>query len=326
MLDEPFRGSAAVADGAVTKNELRGPRYQRLFPDVYLPASDQPPGLITRSRAAYLLVEHRDGVLGGYSAAALLGAGCAPRGAPAEVIVAGSQRAHPGLRVVRAEVPPADRLLARGCRVTTPERTAWDLVRRLDVVEGVVVLDAIGRLRIPGTRPVALADLLARREREPGARGCRRLEQAVALADPRAESPMETRLRLLLVRAGLPAPEVQYELVDQYGFVVARFDLAYPEARLAIEYDVQDPSRREYSFDDRWRDGGTTEAGWQVMRFGYDDVMLNRPRTVQLVRNQLVSRTGVRHPGHPGRRPAIDVPRPRDLPQRAHEWGRATPE
>jgi very-short-patch-repair endonuclease len=35
----------------------------------------------------------------------------------------------------------------------------------------------------------------------------------------------------------LPAPEVQYHVVDEYGFVLARVDLAYPAARLAIEYD-----------------------------------------------------------------------------------------
>jgi hypothetical protein len=314
MLDEPFRGSAAVAAGTVTKNELRGPSFQRLFPDVYLAASKRPPGLITRSRAAYLLVDHRDGVLGGYSAAVLLGAKCAPRGAPAEVVLAGSQRAHPGLRVVRGEIPQADQLLVGGCRVTSPERTAWDLVRRLDLVEGVVVLDAIGRLRIPGARPVTSEDLLARRDREAGARGCRRLEEAVPLADPRAGSPMETRLRLLLVRAGLPTPEVRYELLDEHGFVEARFDLAYPESRLAIEYDGREHPRREYSFDDSWRDGSTADAGWHTMRFGYDDVMVTRARTVHLVRNQLAART-------PARRPAPRVPRQdrRSLPQSARD-------
>lgn len=332
MLDEPFRGSTAVAAGLVTKNELRGPHYQRLFPDVYLAASDQPPGLVTRSEAAYLLVEHRDGVLGGYSAAALLGAACAPRGASAEVIVDGSQRGHPGLRVVRAEIAHPDRCLVRGCRVTSPERTAWDLVRRLDLVEGVVVLDALGGLRIPGTSPLTWADLRARREREPGARGCRRLEQALSLADPRAESPMETRLRLLLVRAGLPAPEVQYELLDEHGFAVARFDLAYPDLRLAIEYDGRGHLSREYSFDDRWRDGTTADAGWHTMRFGYDDVMLSRPRTVQLVRNQLASRTNVRPARNrrsaldvpPADVPPLDVPRPRDLPERGRDRRRTT--
>lgn len=306
----------AVAAGLLTKNELRGPRFQRLFPDVYLPVSDEsasdqsPPGLIVRSRAAYLLVEHRDGVLGGYSAAALLGAVCAPRGAPAEVIVDGSQRGHPGLRVARGEVVDADRLPAKGCRVTSPERTAWDLVRRLELVEGVIALDALGRLRIPGTRPLSWDDLRARRDREAGARGSRRLEPALLLADPRAESPMETRLRLLLVRSGLPAPEVQYELVDGRGNAVARFDLAYPDARLAIQYGGRDVATTVT----------TTDAGWHVMRVGYEDVMLTGPQTVQLVRNQLADVIGARH-----RSPRVPHQGRRSLPQSARTTQRRGP-
>ncbi len=292
-----------MAAGTVTKSALRGPRYQRLFPDVYLAATDQAPGLITRSRAAYLLVAHRDGVLGGYSAAALLGAACAPRGAPAEVVVAGSLRSHPGLRVVRGEVAPGDRLELGGCRVTSPERTAWDLVRRLNLVDGVVALDAIGRLRLPGTISLTGDDLLARREREPGARGCRRLDRALALYDPRAESSMETRLRLLLVRAGLPVPEVQYELLDGYGAVLARFDLAYPGARLALEYEERGRrARGGCSFDPRRPDGTITDAGWRILRLGYEDVMRTGPRTVQLVRNQLTTRTDVHRAGRRARR------------------------
>jgi hypothetical protein len=51
-----------------------------------------------RSRAAYLLVRDRGGAIAGCSAAALLGADCAPRGAPAEVVLPGAARRHPGQR------------------------------------------------------------------------------------------------------------------------------------------------------------------------------------------------------------------------------------
>lgn len=96
-------------------------------------------------------------------------------------------------------------------------------------MDAVVAVDALARHS--GFGPDAL---LARRAAEPGARGGRRLDRVVALADPRAESVMESRLRLLLVLAGLPAPEVQYPVVDPYGFVIARIDLAYPQAKLAL--------------------------------------------------------------------------------------------
>jgi hypothetical protein len=78
----PFRGTEALAQGVLTRARLRGPRYRRVFPDVYLPVA-APDDFATRSRAAYLLVAERGGVLAGYSAAVLLGADCAPLGAPA---------------------------------------------------------------------------------------------------------------------------------------------------------------------------------------------------------------------------------------------------
>jgi hypothetical protein len=101
---EVFRGSEAIAAGLVTPGMLRGRRFVRIFPDIYAPAGDEPPDLELRSRAAGLLVARR-GVVSGYSAAELLGASCAPLGAPAEVtLLHGRQRAHPGLLVHRRTV------------------------------------------------------------------------------------------------------------------------------------------------------------------------------------------------------------------------------
>jgi hypothetical protein len=60
-LTGAFRGSAAVAAGALTPDVLRGSRYRRLFPDVYAPAA-LTADLTLRSQAAHVLVEP-DGVL-----------------------------------------------------------------------------------------------------------------------------------------------------------------------------------------------------------------------------------------------------------------------
>lgn len=79
MLDGPFRGIEALANGLLTRDQLYGRRFRRLFPDVYL-APGRPLDLGVRARAAYLLVRDRSGALAGYSAAHLLGADCAPRG------------------------------------------------------------------------------------------------------------------------------------------------------------------------------------------------------------------------------------------------------
>ncbi|MDT7777025.1 MAG: hypothetical protein QOC67_5949 [Pseudonocardiales bacterium] len=287
VLREPFRGTEALAAGLLTADQLRGPRFRRVFPDVYLPSALEL-DLCTRSRAAYLLVRDRDGALAGYSAAAVLGADCAPRGAPAEVVLPGSARRHPGLRVYRARLGRDDLTVAAGCRVSTPARTAWDLARRLPPVEAVVAVDALARRG--GFGP---AELLARRTGRPGARGCRRVDEAVALADPRAESPMETRLRVALVRSGLAAPEVQYRIVDEYGFTLARVDLAYPAVKVAIEYDGSVHFDRRRAERDRQRDAELAGHGWQTVRLVADD-LAGLPQTVLRVRLLLESREPLR--------------------------------
>jgi very-short-patch-repair endonuclease len=282
----PFRGTEALAAGRLTRARLYGPRYRRVYPDVYLPAGPEP-DLATLSRAAFLLVADRGGVLAGYSAAALLGADCASPGAPAEVLVATNSRPHPRLRIRRGRASGADLTVVEGVRVTSPSRTAWDLARRLPVVDAVVALDALAR--VGGFAP---ADLLARASAEPRSRGVRRLADVVAQADPRAESPPETRLRLLLRGAGLPVPEVQYQVRDEYGFVLARVDLAYPAARLAIEYDGSghlDPRR---TLRDRQRDLELADLGWDTMRLGQDDLD-TPPQTAHRVARRLEQRAAL---------------------------------
>lgn len=286
MLDGPFRGTEALARGILTRAQLYGSRFRRVFPDVYVPARLEL-DLTARSHAAFLLVARRGGVLAGYSAAQLLGAGCSPRRAAAEVLVGRDVRRHPGLLVRRGTVPATDLREVAGCLVTSPSRTAWDLARRLPLVDAVVVVDALARRG--GFDP---AELLARGSTARGARGIRALQHVVELADPRAESVMESRLRLLLVLAGLPAPEVQYPVLDSHGFVVARLDLAYPQAKLAVEYDGGQHFTDRHSRRDRRRDLDVADLGWHTMRFTFDDVHGCPPQTPHRVRLMLESRLG----------------------------------
>lgn len=293
----------------MTEGALRGPRYRRVFPDINLSA-DVELTLAVRSHAAFLLVEPSGGVLSGYSAAEWLGRSCGPARAPAEVLVPGRFRARPGLSVRRGttghdERNRADPTATPGRRfdggpiVTTPLHTAWDLARRLDLTEAVVAVDAMARRldrRRPGFEP---AELLRLRTLRPGARGCRALDGVVALADPRAESPMETRLRLLLVRSGLPAPHLQYSLLDDRGESLARFDLAYPEAKLAIEYDGED-------HDDALDRAGRANRG---PRLAHDAAAAPRRRR----RPGPHRRRGPRHPG-----PASPPDRGRAAQDRRH--------
>lgn len=304
MSQEPFRGSDAVALGHVTVARLRGPSFRRLFPDVYVDAS-APLTAEVRARAAAVWAEPAGGVLAGWSAAELLGASCGPWDHPAEVLASTHLRRHPGAVLRRGDTCGAG--FCAGVRVTSPLRTAWDLARRLDLVEAVVAVDALAaagrrrptfvpagvadpeaarawsrrRTRSPGFDPARL--LQVRRDRS-GARGARRLDRVVALADPRAESPPETRMRLLLVLAGLPRPQVQYTVRDRRGEM--RFDLAYPEVLLAIEYDGDEHDDTL----DRARDLRTAALGWHTLRLLYGDVVRAPQRTVAVVHSLYASR------------------------------------
>src|SRR5207247_8135387 len=73
-----------------------------------------------------------------------------------------------------------------------------------------------------------------------GRAGASRLRQLAELAAP-AESPMETRLRWLLIDAGLPIPEVQTDLYDSSGQFVGRADLYYRQSHLVIEFEAANP-------------------------------------------------------------------------------------
>jgi hypothetical protein len=122
-LEGPFPGSAAVAAGILTRDRLYGPRFRRLLPDVYAPASAES-NLLLRSRAAAVYVGRR-GVLVGYSTAEVLGASCAPADAPAEVTVPDGGRASSGLVVHRFRPAADDVTVGKGIPVTTAVQTAY---------------------------------------------------------------------------------------------------------------------------------------------------------------------------------------------------------
>jgi len=106
--------------------------------------------------------------------------------------------------------------------------------------------------------------------------GTRRLRALAALAAP-AESPMETRLRWLLIDAGLSRPEVQKDLRDGDGRFVGRADLYYPAARLVIEYDGG--NHRDRLVEDNRRQNLLVNAGFRLLRFTAADIY-HRPDVV----------------------------------------------
>lgn len=180
MGNRPFRGSAAIARGELTRNDLRR-RYQRVFRDVYL-ANEVPLTAAGKARAAWLATG--PGVtLAGTSAAALLGTKWLDAADPAEIIRA-SRRPHPGIVVHSDRLDDDEVRLIAGMRVTCSARTALDIGRTRTPEEAIPVLDAL--LNATGIKPDEVRRLADRRD---GMRGVRQLRAMLPLVDGGAESP-----------------------------------------------------------------------------------------------------------------------------------------
>ena len=202
-----------------------------------------------------------DGIVTGRSAAVLWGVDlarpedlveitCGPRSHPRRI---------PGIVVRRADVPSADRWRRMSLPVTTATETALRLASLLPGDDAVVAVD-----RMVATGTVDLAPLRARASAARG-RGSARARRACLLADGLAESPQETRLRLIMLRSGLPSPVAQYRVLDRDGFFVARVDFAWPELKVAVEYDGLWHAEAGQFARDRSRLNRLREAGWTVV-------------------------------------------------------------
>ncbi|MCU1572920.1 MAG: hypothetical protein JWO93_1002 [Micrococcaceae bacterium] len=157
--------------------------------------------------------------------------------------------------------------LAEGLPCTTPARTWLDLasVLTLDdlVAAGDSIICAHQRSFEPERPPLALPTALARTvAAHRGARGVATAREALQLLRVGSDSPPETLLRLELVRARLPEPELNVVIRDSLGKDVAWPDLAYRKYRIAIQYDGAHHLSPDQQESDARRDRGTMLAGW----------------------------------------------------------------
>jgi hypothetical protein len=262
-----FIGAHAVAGGSLTRHQLQEGPYVRVLHGVYADPSLARDHLL-RCRAAALLMP-AGAVLGGRSAATVLGAPGPGYGDPVTVIVPPDVKwtGPRGVRVHRAELPTSD-VVDRddGLRHSAPLRTAWGVAALEPLPTAVGVLDAMVRGGQLDAR-----DLLRLVREGVGRWGARRVRRAFELVDGRSESPPESWVRVACVRGGLPMPVPQYDVVEQ-GAWLGRVDLAWPEARLIVEYEG------EYHFDglqidkDDERYRRLIAAGWRVIRLAAHDL------------------------------------------------------
>jgi hypothetical protein len=269
-LSGVFLGSHAVAAGALTRAQLQSGLYRRLFQNVYAD-----PGLPADHRLyarGAMLVMPADAVLGGRSAAAWFDAPFAAPVDPVLVVVGpdSAWRGPRGIRVHRTSVNTAEVITIDNAedvvRVTSPLRTAWEIGTLESLVTAVALLDAMVRA---GHVDTTSLDRLARARR--GHWGARRFSRVVPLVDGRSESRPESLVRVACVRAGLPAPVPQY-VVTAGGEFLGRVDLAWPEARLIVEYEGAHHFDELQIRQDDQRYRRLTAAGWRVIRLSSADL------------------------------------------------------
>jgi very-short-patch-repair endonuclease len=254
-----FRKRDVLNAGLLTTDALRSAAWRRLYRGVYADA-ELPDSFGVRVRGARLLLPP-PAVFSGRTAAYLHGATeLGESGDPVEVTLPNGVRFGPieGMRIRRVAMPPSDTAVLGTWPCTTALRTALDIARWEPLPDAVAALDVLLARGIVGR-----GDLGEAAERNTG-RGSRRTRRAVDLADARAESPPESRLRVLLALAGLPAVP-QFTVRDLQGGFVARVDLAYPEHRLAVEYDGAWHGAPGQLSRDRRRHNLVTAAGWRIV-------------------------------------------------------------
>lgn len=239
----------------VTEWALRNGTYRRIFQSIYV-HRDIPLTESVRAAGALLLCGDQAAV--SHQSAARIWGGIVPDDGHIHVSVVGDR---PNVRGVCAHRVTAGGQMCNkvgGLRVTTPVQTFLDLGTELGLVDLVVLGDSLVKAGV-----VTPAQLVAASGKFRGGRQ-RLLRRAASLVRGEVDSPMESRLRVLIVLARLPEPTINHKVRRPDGSVRFRLDLSYPDFRVVIEYDGRqhaessrqwdwDIDRREWMDDDKWR-------------------------------------------------------------------------
>ncbi|WP_407687764.1 DUF559 domain-containing protein [Mycobacterium sp. HUMS_1102779] len=286
-MGEPFVGSEAIACGLVTKSQLET-RYHRLFRGVYIDRDAELTAAV-RAKAAWLWTGRR-GIVAGFSAAALHGSKWVDDRRVVELIHANHHRSV-GMQLHR-DIVAADEIdTIGGLAVTSPTRTALDLGCWYPTMTAVAGIDALA-----AATEIKAADVELLARRYAGRRGIVRARRAADLFDAGAQSPKESWLRVVLIEAGLPRPQTQIPVLDEFGSVFAYVDMGWAELKVAVEYDGEQHrnDRRQYTWDVR-RLERLERLGWIVVRVVAGD----RPGDIL---HRVRAARARRSPGQPGTR------------------------
>lgn len=255
-VTRPFTRADAVAAG-VDPKVLRTSRFRRIFRGVYVSAAT-PDSPLLRTQAAPAI--HPSSAYASHTSAARAYELPVPAVADEHVSVTRAGERRPRAGIVVHVAPTGARVrVRRGMRLSPPLQMFVELASMLSLVDLVVVGDAMARvLDVPAE---SLRSYCAEAQ-APGARVARR---AASFVRDRVESPMESRLRMLVL-AGLPEPDVQHVVAGEDGRPRYRLDLAYPAARVGVEYDGRQHAEdaTQWHHDLRRREA-LDDAGWKLL-------------------------------------------------------------
>lgn len=250
---QPFTYAAGIAAG-LRPSQLRGKRFRKLFRGVYI-SSAEPFHEMQRIVAALLI--HPAGAFASHVSAARVYDAPLPAGL-AEVHISVfeqvDRRHREGLRshVVPRGVPVGR---CRDLPVSLPEQTFVELAVQLSLVDLVAVGDYFVK------KGWATPEQLLAHARGPY--GNAAAVRAAGYVRRDVDSPMETRLRMLIVLAGLPEPVVDFRVYWADGRLRYRFDLSYPHLKILVEYDGRQHRADLQQWDhDTKRADWLREAGW----------------------------------------------------------------
>ncbi len=278
----PFRRADALKAG-LTDAMLRGPGFRRLYTGVHL-RSDVQLWPTTYVEAALLL--HPASAFASHMSAGVIHRLPVPDDHQVHISVftKADRRRRDGIRhhLATAEAAVTTQV---GLRASSPVQLFLELADRLGLVDLVVLGDAIVKrgLATPGDLREAAAAWTGR--------GHALAERAAGLVRAGVDSPMESRLRMLIVLAGLPEPVVNVTLRRRDGSVMMRLDLSYPDLRIVVEYDGQQHRTDLDQWDtDIARDEWFGEEQWRVVKVVARDVFRRPHRTIERVHAALRSR------------------------------------
>lgn len=175
-------------------------------------------------------------------------------------------RARPGIQVHPSSLGCDDAVLVDGVWCTPAARTACDVVRLTAPIDGLATLDAALR-----SAWCTSDELAAAAAAQSGLRQVIRLRSLVPLADRRADSPMESRMRWRFVDGGLPVPDLQVRVSAEGR--LRYLDTGWHEQRVGAEFDgVEAHMTAQQLRDDRTRHNWLTQEGWTLLHFTAIDV------------------------------------------------------